>query len=70
MTCDSLISNHYSTYNEYHGQRQRYELHIANVSNYKCMGCLAKVICIVVFGRDIHYKAIQHFRFSCIIALS
>ena len=23
------------------------------------------VICIVCFGRDIHYKAIQHFRISC-----
>ena len=26
---------------------------------------LLYVICIVCFDRDIHYKAIQHFRFSC-----
>jgi len=26
---------------------------------------LQYVICIDCFGRDIHYKAIQHFRFSC-----
>jgi len=26
---------------------------------------LQDVSCIVCFGRDIYYKAIQHFRFSC-----
>jgi len=26
---------------------------------------LQYVTCIVCFGRDIHYNAIQHFRFSC-----
>ena len=38
-------------YNKYHGQSKRY--------NWQ------HVSCIVCFGRDIYYKAIQHFRFSC-----
>jgi len=52
-------------YNENHGQRKRYKWHIENVSITPKR--LQYVICIVFFGRDFHYKAVQHFRFSCTI---